>query len=250
MGLIYLITSPSKKQYVGQTRGTLEKRIGEHKCFDTRHSRLPIKRAFHKYGSAMKVEVLVELPDNMLNEMERRFIALYDTYNNGYNLTPGGEQSPMTVPEIAARAKATMNTPEVKKKLSDAQKKNHQDPERNKKVSISLKAAHARPETKARYKAGWKLAQSRPEQRAKNSAAQLIAQKNPETNAKRSASLKLANQKDPSINVKRSASLKLANQKDPSINKRRSESMKLFYAKKRAEREAAKVRADVAPGSQ
>ena len=160
MGLIYLITSPSKKQYVGQTRGTLEKRIGQHKQFykQRRDSSLPIKRAFHKYGSAMKAEVLVKLPDNMLNEMERRFIALYDTYNHGYNLTPGGDHSPMAVPEIAARLKAKMNTPEVKKKLRDA----HHKPGMKKQRSMSLKAAHARPKTKACYKAAWKLAQSRP----------------------------------------------------------------------------------------
>jgi len=44
--------------------------------------------------------------------------------------------------------------------------------------------------------------------------------------------------------------LQIAIQEDPSINKRRSESMKLFYAKKRAEREAARVQNEAAPASQ
>ena len=234
MGIIYLIRSPSGKGYVGQTRGDMAKRWKEHVCDDAGHRNLVIKKAIRKHGrDNMIVTVLVEVPNNLLNYYEKLCIDVLDTYRHGYNMTPGGEQSPMTCPEIAARAKATMATPESKAKMSVAQKRNHARPGAKEKRSKALKEAHARPESKARFKAGWKAAQSRPEQRAKNSLAQLVAQKRPEVNALRSASLKATNAKDPTINERRGKSGREANLRDPGINKRRSETLKRTLALKK-----------------
>lgn len=239
MGLIYVITSPSGKQYVGQTTGPIKKRFKEHACDCAGHRHLAIKCAFRKYGkAAMDCSVLMKVPDVKLNEMERHFIEVLDTYKNGYNATPGGEQSPMKIPEVVAKMKKTMASPIVKKKLSDAQKRNHARPGAKEKRSKALKAAHARPETKARFKAAWAAAQGTPEQRAVNSAAQLIAQKNPATNAKRSKSLIAANKNDATINERRSKALKETNKRDPSIKQRRIETLKRTLAAKKAARAA------------
>lgn len=238
--MIYLITSPSGKQYVGQTTSPIRQRIQEHASNSPKYNHLPIKRAFKKYGTAaMKVEVLVQVPRSFLNFYEKHFISAYDTFHKGYNRTEGGEQCPLHVPEVLARMKATVATPAHRELLSKIQKRNHSAPGSKEKRSASLKAAHAKPEVKARFKAGWKKAQSRPEQRLKNSRAQLVAQKRPEVNAKRSASLKTTNLLDPTINERRGKSGKEANKRDPTINERRSATLKATLARKRAERAAA-----------
>ena len=90
-----------------------------------------IARAFAKYGVAnMKLVILDKnVPLSQLNEMERRRIAEYGTFDPngmGYNLTPGGEQSPMHVPEVAARSSEThkrqWQDPEHREKMSKAKK--------------------------------------------------------------------------------------------------------------------------------
>lgn len=53
-----------------------------------------IKRAIHKYGkSKFHISLLEEVSIEELNEREKYWIAYYDSYNNGYNLTLGGQDS-------------------------------------------------------------------------------------------------------------------------------------------------------------
>lgn len=53
-----------------------------------------IKRAIHKYGKdKFRISLLEEVPIEKLNEREKYWIAYYDSYNNGYNLTLGGQDS-------------------------------------------------------------------------------------------------------------------------------------------------------------
>lgn len=48
--------------------------------------------AMHKYGfENFFMEKITECPIEDLNEMEQFYIKKYDTYNNGYNLTLGGD---------------------------------------------------------------------------------------------------------------------------------------------------------------
>ena len=110
MGAIYAIRSASGKWYVGQTRQALRARWMQHGQ-DSSDCRL-IHAAFAKYGVAnMELWVLErDVPLDQLNDRERARIAQHHTQvpaGRGYNLTPGGEQSPMHVPEVAAKASAT-----------------------------------------------------------------------------------------------------------------------------------------------
>ena len=53
-----------------------------------------IKRAIHKYGrDKFHITLLEECPIDLLNEREKYWISFYDSYNNGYNLTKGGQDS-------------------------------------------------------------------------------------------------------------------------------------------------------------
>lgn len=96
-GKIYLITNDvNSKVYVGQTIQTLKKRFNGHCCYSKsdRSSNMYIKRAIHKYGKdKFHITLIEECPVDLLNERERYWISFYNSYNEGYNLTKGGQES-------------------------------------------------------------------------------------------------------------------------------------------------------------
>lgn len=91
MGIIYCLTSPSGKKYIGQTSRTLEKRLKEHEAGGG--CRI-LNNAIAKYGiNSFTVDVLVDVEDQLLDEYEQRFIADYGTmYPSGYNIRSGGSK--------------------------------------------------------------------------------------------------------------------------------------------------------------
>ena len=65
-------------------------------------------KAFRKYGiKNFSFEVLEECEPSMLNEREIYWIQYYDTYNHGYNATPGGDLRPNMVGENHPNHKIT-----------------------------------------------------------------------------------------------------------------------------------------------
>lgn len=92
MGLIYRITSPDGKCYIGQTIRTFEKRVLEHK---NRNSKCTvISRAISKYGpDKMSFEIVEDdIPLEKLDEKEMFYIIMFNSLTpNGYNLTGGGQ---------------------------------------------------------------------------------------------------------------------------------------------------------------
>ena len=97
LGKIYLISNDvNDKLYVGQTIQSLKKRFTGHCCYSKsdRSSNMYIKRAIHKYGKdKFHISLLEEAPIERLDEREKYWITYYDSYNNGYNLTLGGQDS-------------------------------------------------------------------------------------------------------------------------------------------------------------
>ena len=97
LGKIYLISNDiNNKVYVGQTIQTLNKRFNGHCCYSKsdRSVNMYIKRAIHKYGKdKFHITLIEECPINLLNDREKYWIDFYDSYNNGYNLTKGGQDS-------------------------------------------------------------------------------------------------------------------------------------------------------------
>ena len=102
-GIIYKFTNTlNNKSYIGQTIN--EK--GRERCFFNKNKNYckpnsKIDNARRKYGlskNIWKKEVLArvicedkEKMSNELNKMEKYYIAKYDTQNNGYNSTDGGQ---------------------------------------------------------------------------------------------------------------------------------------------------------------
>lgn len=95
LGIIYLITSPSGKYYVGQTtEKNFWKRMGDHRR--AAECCTALRRAVKKYGwNNMKVEILGTTRQlHKLNDYERKFVKLYKSFGKqGYNLLSGGRSN-------------------------------------------------------------------------------------------------------------------------------------------------------------
>ena len=94
-GFIYKITNTiNSKSYIGQTIQNVKERFYQHcatKCSKA-VSNMAIHRAIKKYGkSNFTVEVIEEIDSANLNDRERYWIKYYNSYNNGYNSTKGGQ---------------------------------------------------------------------------------------------------------------------------------------------------------------
>ena len=92
MAIIYKITNKlNGKVYIGQTRTPLNQRINKHfskaKCNDNLTG---IDAAIKKYGREnFEIEQIDECSVEQLDDLERFYIAKYNSYETGYNLTKG-----------------------------------------------------------------------------------------------------------------------------------------------------------------
>jgi group I intron endonuclease len=92
---VYVITNIiNNKKYVGLTTSTLSSRWSRHiTAAYKRHNNSYIGRSIRKYG---KENFLIEILETAasfdeLKLLEQTYIQKLDTYNNGYNLTHGGD---------------------------------------------------------------------------------------------------------------------------------------------------------------
>lgn len=94
MGYIYKITNKiNNKVYIGQTITTVEHRWKGHlqAWKGNRHCQA-LYDAFDKYGiDNFIVETIEKCDIEELDDREKYWIQYYDSYNNGYNLTVGGD---------------------------------------------------------------------------------------------------------------------------------------------------------------
>lgn len=97
MGYIYKITNDiNDKIYIGKCCSTIEDRYKEH-LRDYKKSRMenrPLYSAMKKYGvEHFKIEQIDECEDIVLSDKEQYWITYYNSYQNGYNATLGGDGS-------------------------------------------------------------------------------------------------------------------------------------------------------------
>lgn len=135
---IYLITNKvNGKKYVGQSID-IEKRWKDH-IRDSKKSEYTIHKAIRKYGvENFEFSVLEECPVDKLDEREIYWISELDTYNNGYNMTLGGEghilylnpkEREQKKKEVARRSgkKYRDSHKEKRRELQRKYRKNHPD---------------------------------------------------------------------------------------------------------------------------
>jgi group I intron endonuclease len=111
-GEIYLAKNKiNGKPYIGQTRTHIMNH-GKYRPFGSqkrwiqhvseaignyKHQSTKLNNAIRKYGSnAFEVIVLETCPLDCLNDLEKIYIEEFDSINNGYNLTHGGDKKFMT----------------------------------------------------------------------------------------------------------------------------------------------------------
>jgi len=87
--VIYLLTFPNGKTYVGRTKNTFNQRLIEHKTRATKGYQHPLYYAFNKYGWENVDKLILEevTTHNQAVLRELHYINKYDSLYNGYNLT-------------------------------------------------------------------------------------------------------------------------------------------------------------------
>ena len=94
-GIIYKAwNSKSNKIYIGQTIQTLKERIRQHYKFAKEKHNYKFSNALNKYNREDWEWTILEenLEINILNEKEIYYINFYNSFNIGYNSTPGGTE--------------------------------------------------------------------------------------------------------------------------------------------------------------
>lgn len=95
MGYIYKITNLTNNlAYIGQTVRPYKERWADHKRDRLKepYCNWPLYRMLNKVGLENTTwEVIEEVPNKQLNDREQYWITYYDTKNNGYNCTYGGQ---------------------------------------------------------------------------------------------------------------------------------------------------------------
>ena len=99
---IYKITNLiNNKSYIGKSIN-IEQRFKQHIKSGSKHSY--IDRSIKKHGANnFTFEILLTCEEKDLDKEEQKFIKLYGTYKQGYNLTWGGDCVPSKMPEIAKK---------------------------------------------------------------------------------------------------------------------------------------------------
>lgn len=94
MRYVYTITNRvNGKVYVGQTKNFAKRKAG-HLYGARKGCPQLIYRAMRKHGIENFVfEVVEECEDELINEREQHWVTKYDSFNNGYNMTTGGNQN-------------------------------------------------------------------------------------------------------------------------------------------------------------
>lgn len=100
-GVIYKYTSPINKIYIGQTTDESGRRQKFLNINNKIYAGPKINKAREKYGpKSFKYEVIFTVQSiikdevlNILNQKEREYIKLFDSFSNGYNMTEGGDST-------------------------------------------------------------------------------------------------------------------------------------------------------------
>lgn len=114
----------NEKLYIGITTKSLEQRWKWHTNKASSGSKTHLYNAMRKYG-VDKFHIIqidtTELYEDLL-EKEKYYIALYDSYNNGYNMTYGGDTNPMDAEASKEKHNNIMRSDDVRQRISATMK--------------------------------------------------------------------------------------------------------------------------------
>lgn len=131
MGIIYCLTFPNNKKYIGQTKQGLKTRLKQH---IKQNYCTAVHNAIKKYNE-YRCDILLEIDNNQLDYHEEKLICEYNTLvPNGYNIRKGGKTSGFCE--------------ETKKNMSESHKGKKHSNDTKKLISISLSGRTLSDETK------------------------------------------------------------------------------------------------------
>ena len=119
MAYIYKIKNDiNNKLYIGKTNNSIEERWSIHKKDAKKrvlYEKRPLYNAMNKYGiDHFYIEEIEQCDDELAEERERYWISFYNTYNDGYNATLGGDGKNLyNHQEIAKLLKEDKSTKEI-----------------------------------------------------------------------------------------------------------------------------------------
>ena len=136
---VYRLIFKNGKSYVGITTTSPALRMQRHAQAAIK-GRFAVYKAWRKHG-APEVSLLACATNQAdILWLEKHFIAEFKAFGrNGYNMTPGGDTNPMTVPELARRAgdanKGRKHTEEARKNMGLSRKGKKLTAEHRRKIS-------------------------------------------------------------------------------------------------------------------
>jgi group I intron endonuclease len=159
--IIYKATNKiNGKIYIGQTINSLRQRKRGHiNSALSKHDTSYFHFALRKYGpESFDWETIVEGPGSLetLNELEKHFIQLYNSFEKGYNLTLGGnsnagfKHSEETKKRLSEMNKGKKLSNETKRKMSEFQRSKVVPEETRRRISEGHKGL--KPSEKTRKK--------------------------------------------------------------------------------------------------
>lgn len=141
MGHLYKLDFANGKSYIGITEKCPFRRLRSHKSASL-NGNYRIHQAWRKHGDP-KMTILAIIENKDLYDAEIKAIKVFNTLHPaGYNMSTGGEISPMKIPEIAAKLNGIKRSEETKAKMSILKKELMKDPKRRefvRKINIGNK---------------------------------------------------------------------------------------------------------------
>lgn len=131
VAILYKITTPVNKSYLGVTTKGLNHRVNQHPYFDT-----AIGRAIRKYGkNNIETQILVMGDEEYIYSLEKQAIEVFGTLApRGYNLREGGQGGKWTEASKEKVSKALKG-----RQLSEKHKKNIGKTSKNRKHTIKTR---------------------------------------------------------------------------------------------------------------
>jgi len=148
--IVYLVTGPAGKQYVGQTIRTFKNRKLQHLSDSRNGRRSYVHNAFRKHGTENFTWKILDYCQSLdeLNERESFWILRLNTLSpSGYNLMTGGRNSRHSI-ETKKKISEIMKSrsPEIQRKISEAHKGKTLSPEHRRKISEANRGRGVGPE--------------------------------------------------------------------------------------------------------
>jgi len=143
VGVIYKSTNKiNGKSYIGKTIQDFDRYIQFH-LSDARTNRYPNRvfhRAIRKYGEDnFEWNIIEQVNNDKLNEREIYYINLFDTFENGYNMTTGGDGAECGENNAFCKLSSEKRMKIILKGNKKRKQHRHSDETKNKMTKIRLK---------------------------------------------------------------------------------------------------------------